>query len=1214
MLVFGVHYAQSPASSLKSSNFEDFNQQKTTFIQNSNLGGTINDQDGVQQMSLIYTDSRQSASTNVAFVGPNLLSNRGGGCSLTVAAQMGISSGPSGYFVEAGNQLGRLFRDGVAAICPNKPYPGIFNAATQYNWTSVRFYNSSAGNVCITVNVDVDSGTLPCTVNGHGMVYQSPGGVSTSSYDPANQGTNFIGDVGSSISQPFSVEVGPGWFEVVFSNTTTLNNCDFGFTIDDGGTGSILCDEAGGGSCTQDDITTLFAQNNQFAGNMFDVTAGAEDILIEGFDINITAGPATISVYSRPGTYVGFEGNSAGWTLMGTDVVNGVGTDSPTNVNIGGLTIPAGQTYGMYVTVSDYPSVSMNYTNGNNVFSDGNITLTLGVGKGNPDFAGGTFLSRSWNGTIYYCYGTGGGGGGGGACQQATSSAGFQNGFFNESPNIVACDVLVGADDDFTLEQITMNQFHNPGTTIASVNLFYYANAGGQPGALIGSETVVPTSQSVIGSNFGFDVSQVVLDVTPFLFAGQAAIPTTYWIGATVLSANGGQNAWESNLTPQGNPMWQFFLGNWVNTFEEGVYTFSGQCSASGGGGGTCVSTTYNATGLPADIDPGGTQTVDCVNAPNLYPVDVTGNGVIGVDAELEDVTINITHTWSGDLEIYLRSPSGTELMLWDNVGGSGDNFTNTQFQDGGISSAGSTAPHTNIYVPVGGTFAATFAGEDINGNWQLKICDTAGGDTGTLDSFSITFCVEDGGSTNNWECADAIALECGDVVVGTTTGATNSGGNGSPDVFYTYTGSGTPEIVTISLCDGGTTYDSFLRVFASCANLNLGSEIVLNDDFCGLQSQLNFESDGTSTYIIMVEGFGTASGNYSLAITCEPNIPPACGGVFTDSGGASGNYSNNEDITWTITPDPDDFVTVIFTAFDVEATWDALYVFDGPNTSAPLISSGNPPTGTGFPAGGWYGTTIPGPFSSTHPSGALTFRFLSDGSVTRPGWIADIVCSPVPPPNDLIVNAIDVDQFAQPYTDPAVRLMYATNELLNPSGCSIAGTNGVWYKFTAASDGSASASITTPAGASAVLFFEAPDEDVTAETELTFNPVATNQCGPGTSASINAVAGQSYYIFVLNTGGPSDVVIDISDTLSAPENSIVGFNFYPNPVRNVLNISADTTLDRVELYTVLGQTVLKQNIGANNAQLNVSELATGVYLMRVTSQGATSTYQIIKK
>tara|TARA_R110000850_G_scaffold277086_1_gene422458 strand:- start:204355 stop:207537 length:3183 start_codon:yes stop_codon:yes gene_type:complete len=465
-----------------------------------------------------------------------------------------------------------------------------------------------------------------------------------------------------------------------------------------------------------------------------------------------------------------------------------------------------------------------------------------------------------------------------------------------------------------------------------------------------------------------------------------------------------------------------------------------------------------------------------------------------------------------------------------------------------------------------------------------------------------------------NEECEDAIALTCGDVVTGTTSGASNSGGNTAGDVFYSYTGSGDIENVTISLCDGGTTYDSLLRVFSDCT---LTNEIAVNDDFCGLQSELTFESDGVSTYIIMVEGFGSSEGEFSLEITCElPPPPPACGDVFTDTGGPDGDYSNNEDITWTITPDEvDDFVTVIFTEFDVEANWDALYVYDGPDTSSPLISSGNPPTTSGFPAGGFYGTDIPGPFASTHPSGALTFRFLSDGSVPRPGWVADVVCAPVPPPNDLIENAISVTAETQPYTDPEVRLQYATNELLNPDGCAIAGTPGVWYSFTAEIDGTAEASITDPAGASFVLFYEAPSEDVGDETDLSFSPEPDNQCGPSTASTITTVAGQSYYIFVLNNGGPSDVVIDISGSLlSTIDNTIDGFTFYPNPAMDVINMSAKAMLDNVSMYNMLGQKVLEQNIGATTSQLDVANLASGTYLMKVSAEGQTGTYQIIKR
>lgn len=113
--------------------------------------------------------------------------------------------------------------------------------------------------------------------------------------------------------------------------------------------------------------------------------------------------------------------------------------------------------------------------------------------------------------------------------------------------------------------------------------------------------------------------------------------------------------------------------------------------------------------------------------------------------------------------------------------------------------------------------------------------------------------------------CVDAIAIACGDVVVGDTINATDSGSNEAPDVWYSFTGTGDTETVTLSLCDGGTDFDSTLRVFDACD----GSQLFENDDSCGLQSELSFDSNGTSTYYIMIEGYGINSGNFSLDVSC---------------------------------------------------------------------------------------------------------------------------------------------------------------------------------------------------------------------------------------------------------------------------------------------------------------------------------------------------------
>lgn len=118
------------------------------------------------------------------------------------------------------------------------------------------------------------------------------------------------------------------------------------------------------------------------------------------------------------------------------------------------------------------------------------------------------------------------------------------------------------------------------------------------------------------------------------------------------------------------------------------------------------------------------------------------------------------------------------------------------------------------------------------------------------------------------------------------------------------------------------------------------------------------------------------------------------CGDDLYDSGGASSNYSNNESIVYTICPDhPFKNALVTFNSFDIETNYDALYIHNGDSVSDPIFDSGNGGTSAGFPAGGYYGNTNPGPFTSSHPTGCLTFRFLSDGFVTGSGWDVDATC-----------------------------------------------------------------------------------------------------------------------------------------------------------------------------------------------------------------------------
>lgn len=109
------------------------------------------------------------------------------------------------------------------------------------------------------------------------------------------------------------------------------------------------------------------------------------------------------------------------------------------------------------------------------------------------------------------------------------------------------------------------------------------------------------------------------------------------------------------------------------------------------------------------------------------------------------------------------------------------------------------------------------------------------------------------------------------------------------------------------------------------------------------------------------------------------------CTGIFYDSGGASGEYSNNEDFVMTFNPGtPGSKIKMNFIEFNVEynssCIYDYLEIYDGPSTSSPLI-------------GTYCGTDSPGAIEATGEEGALTFKFHSDYLVTKPGWMAEVEC-----------------------------------------------------------------------------------------------------------------------------------------------------------------------------------------------------------------------------
>ncbi len=118
-------------------------------------------------------------------------------------------------------QLGRLNRNGIPSVCPSKVFPGLLNAATSYAYNTHTFTNSSGSPVCLTANFDVGT----CGTNAHASAYLG-------SYSPTSQAAGYVGDVGSSVTQPFSFTVpGSAKFLIVVTNTASAATCNYQFSF-----------------------------------------------------------------------------------------------------------------------------------------------------------------------------------------------------------------------------------------------------------------------------------------------------------------------------------------------------------------------------------------------------------------------------------------------------------------------------------------------------------------------------------------------------------------------------------------------------------------------------------------------------------------------------------------------------------------------------------------------------------------------------------------------------------------------------------------------------------------------------------------------------------------------------------------------------------------------------------------------------------------------
>ena len=113
---------------------------------------------------------------------------------------------------------------------------------------------------------------------------------------------------------------------------------------------------------------------------------------------------------------------------------------------------------------------------------------------------------------------------------------------------------------------------------------------------------------------------------------------------------------------------------------------------------------------------------------------------------------------------------------------------------------------------------------------------------------------------------------------------------------------------------------------------------------------------------------------------------------------------------------------------------------------------------------------------------------------------------------------------------------------------------------------------------------------------------------------------GQDIYIAIVHFNCTNQFMLNIDDVTlyrtydGTMENETCVFTAYPNPANEKLMIESAVTVSRYEIYDVKGAIVTSEAIDSNSFEINVNNLPSGTYFIKIASEGMIQTKRFIKK
>lgn len=590
----------------------------------------------------------------------------------------------------------------------------------------------------------------------------------------------------------------------------------------------------------------------------------------------------------------------------------------------------------------------------------------------------------------------------------------------------------------------------------------------------------------------------------------------------------------------------------------------------------------------------------------------------------------DIWYTFTGDglvntiTATAAASSDGAQVEVYESTDGTCGGFTPGSC----FASAGSGETTTTVgFVSTVGTVYYVHIGNWING------------DPAILFDLTLT-CEAPATPPANDDCSGAYALtvnadaSCASVVAGDLSGATASvvnetacGGTEDDDVWFSFVATETAHAINLNNVAGSTTdlYHSLWE--GDCSGLTL-----VPNSCSDANSSIPTGLTVGNTYYLRVYSYTDVALQTSTFDVCIGTLPPPpandecanavtlnCGDVLTGQSTDSATGGTATSCVGTIGND----IWYSFTGDGMLNTLTATAVGASDGAQVEVYES-NDGTCGGFTAGTCFASAGSGEtvtnVSFTSTLGTVYYIHIGNWINGDPAITFDLslTCDtpPTPPANDDCANA---EALTLEVSTTGTTIGGTTTTLGLVPTCQTNRGNDVWY--TAVVPASGALTITTEEVSGSLLtdtVLTAFSGSCGALTEIgcnddnvldTFSTIELT----GLNAGDTVLIGVWKYDAV--NGDDGEFVVKASDPfLATPTFNSADFKLYPNPVSNVLNISYSKNITAVAVFNLLGQEVIAKTLNTNLSQIDMSHLAKGTYMVKVTANNEVKTMKVIKQ